>query len=331
MWKLIPVLAAITTLGACSAPPTVKYPSASAARVPVNAVAASAPNPSILTPVATGPSGSVAIPAGPAGMERRAVQGTAASRAKAVPPPAPIPVGMFFVNAKEQTALAVMRRWARAAKVDFTWESALDYPLNDSMRAISTSDLAAAVELMRKALEGGSEPLAITLDGDGLAVRLAERPAPAEEMASESPAAPPLDTAPVAAATTAGVPPGAAESSAAAGAPAAAAAPASTSPAAPPPVAAASGAPVGTAWSIGTAQSLREVISKWAAASNVALRWESSRDFPLTDEARGTAYSGDLRQALGQLAGQFGELAVPLSMRFTDRGAVLRVFDAPAS
>ncbi len=154
MWKLIPVLAAITTLGACSAPPTVKYPSASAARVPVNAVAASAPNPSILTPVATGPSGSVAIPAGPAGMERRAVQGTAASRAKAVPPPAPIPVGMFFVNAKEQTALAVMRRWARAAKVDFTWESALDYPLNDSMRAISTSDLAAAVELMRKALEG---------------------------------------------------------------------------------------------------------------------------------------------------------------------------------
>lgn len=328
MWKLIPAVAAATVLGACNAPPTIKYPSGNGARVPVNSVAfaqastQNTPGAGALPPQ-TAPH-AISVPV------HQVSAVPAAVRAKQTAPLTPVPVGTFFVNAREQTALGVMRRWARAAKVDFTWESALDYPLDASMRAISSTDLATAVDQMRKALEGAAEPLVITLDAEGLAVRLADRPMPVEASVAELVPAPPTEAHSAQFEATQSMTPPAIASPSIDTVPAATVAAAAITSTAVPVVS----APVDTpsaAWAIGPAKSLREVIGKWTAASNVELRWETSRDFPLTDDARITTYSGDLRHALGQLAGQFGELEIPLSMRFTERGSVLRVFDASAS
>jgi hypothetical protein len=233
--------------------------------------------------------------------------------AAAQPAASAVPVSMYLVNANEQTTMRVLRRWARIDKVDFSWSSDVDYPLTPRMRAIEASTLAAAVNEIRAALEDTRAPLTITLDQAGLAI---SRPKSDVALAKGA-AAPPLS------APRASLPP----------------APVATKPTvlampAPPQekpwdAAARKAAGVMPAqWSVGEGRSLRTVVERWAQQGGVRVQWASGNDFPVSDGVRAGTYSGTFKEALGQLSSAFGQLPTPLSMKFLENGAVLRVVDA---
>lgn len=315
MWKQIPVFAAVLTLCACGSAPTIKYPSGSAARVAINASAPAIAAPSMRQAAPLqGTTGARAVPA------RVVVSG---------PPPAPIPLSLYFINATEQSTLSVMRRWARAARIDFSWESAVDYPITPAMREIVAPDLAGALSQVRTALEGVEEPLEIVLGEQGLVVkRLDPTPiaTPTEVVvdaamgASVAPAAAvavtpaPNDPAPVNPSSASAAVPATAAADAGAVAPQLSA---TTAP---------SQAPE-KKWTVASERSLREIVSKWASLEGVEVRWESSKDFPVGDSVRIGTYEGDFRHALGLLASQFSFVETPLGIRFLERGTVLKVYD----
>lgn len=81
-------------------------------------------------------------------------------------------------------------------------------------------------------------------------------------------------------------------------------------------------------WPIKDEKTLRAILDRWTALGTVRLQWESSRDLPISDDARKTSYSGSLRQAIAALASQLGDVAAPpLGIRFIDNGAAVRVYD----
>lgn len=81
-------------------------------------------------------------------------------------------------------------------------------------------------------------------------------------------------------------------------------------------------------WPIRNEKTLRAILDRWTALGSVRLQWDSRRDLPVGDEARKTTYSGTLKQAIGALAGQLGDVAIPpLGIRFIDNGAAVRVYD----
>lgn len=314
---LLPVVAAAMTLSGCGSAPTIKFPSGSANRVAINnappitaAAVAAAAKPLSISPTVTA-----------AGAAGRAV-----SKAPVVePPPMPIPVSTFFVNASETSTLNVLRRWARAARVDFSWESSIDYPVTAGMREISTTDLQGAIVQMRKALEGVEEPLVIFVGDAGLVVSRAARPEPvvAESVAVAGAVEP---------VTVASTPPAVAAEAAPAAAPSApkvAEVPETAQPTVLTTEAPAAIAPAAASKGrvVKAEKSLREVVASWTTQEGVELRWDSVRDFPIDDNVRGTSYDGDLRHALALLASKFGALNAPLGIRFLERGTVLRVYD----
>lgn len=85
------------------------------------------------------------------------------------------------------------------------------------------------------------------------------------------------------------------------------------------------------AWAINDSQSLRAVVERWAQQAGLRVEWESKHDFQMTDVVRAGVYSGTFKEALGQLASRFGRLSMPISMKFSSSGLVLRVTDANAS
>ncbi|MDP9897355.1 hypothetical protein J2W32_006488 [Variovorax boronicumulans] len=311
---LLPVVAAAMTLSACGSAPAIKYPSGSANRVAIN-------NSPPITAAA------VAAAAKPlsSGSTVTAVGRSVSKSTVVEPPPTPIPVSAFFVNASETSTLNVMRRWARAARVDFSWESSIDYPVTAAMREISTTDLQGAIVQMRKALEGVEEPLVIVVGDAGLVV---SRAAPPEPVVAESVAvagvAEPVSTASTATVVVAEVAPAASPIGAKGAHGPEAAQPTVVTAEAP---AAAAPAAASRGRVVKAEKSLREVVASWTSLEGVELRWDSARDFPVDDNVRGATYDGDLRHALALLASKFGALNAPLGIRFLERGTVLRVYD----
>lgn len=290
MLKTVPLYAAVLALCACTSAPTVKFPTGNASRVSINGaskpVAASYPTASQATAGAPAAAGQIVASQGkkPLG----------ASEA----PPEPIQLKAYLVNASEQSVLAVLRRWARTARVDFTWESDLDYPVTSRMRAIDAKDLESALGQMRDALVGVRQPLLITNTPEGLVVQNGEVVLPPPEPV----AAPVVDVTPVAAPSV--VP--------------------SVAPAVAAPVVA---PPANTSWAVDGSKSLREVLGKWTAIANVRLAWESASDYPVAEGMRQEVFTGSLREALGQIAGRYGEFKTPLGMKFLENGTALRVYD----
>lgn len=313
MWKKVPVFAAVLALCACGSAPTIKYPSGSAARVAINTSPATVSAPAMRQVSLQSTNVARAVPA-------RVVVGG--------PPPTPIPLSLYFINATEQSTLSVMRRWARAARIDFSWESAVDYPISPAMREIVAPDLAGALSQLRAALEGVEEPLEFVLGEQGLVVKHLEPTpiaTPAEVVATavkEAPSAPGAAIASTASNETetatpspvSAAVPAAAVADAVAGAPQTGA------------TVAASPTPE-KKWTVAGEKSLREIVSKWASLEGVEVRWESSKDFAVGDSVRIGTYEGDFRHALGQLAGQFSFVDTPLGIRFLERGTVLKVYD----
>lgn len=289
MLKAAPLYAAVLTLCACTSAPTVKFPSGSASRVAIN---------SPMKPMAAAVLPVQAVSTTPSGQSVSATGALKKPAIAAEPPPEPLQLKVYLVNANERSMMMVMRRWARTARVDFTWESEVDYPITSRMRAIDATDLEGALEQMRSALAGVRLPLVITMTADGLVVQSGEAPAAVEAPAVEAPAA--------------------------------AVAPITTSaPVLTDPVAVAEKTP--EAWSANDGKSLHEIVGKWAALAGVKLVWESKSDHPVSDAVRGASYSGSLREALGQLAGQYGEFKTPIGMKFLEKGSVLRVYDMVAA
>ncbi|WP_143684568.1 TcpQ domain-containing protein [Variovorax sp. KK3] len=169
MLKLIPPTAAVVALCACTSAPTLKFPTGSAARQPINASSRPA---AVTAPAPAGATASIAAtrPMGGPAFAPAAAQTTKAPIASEAPPE-PVPLKVFMVNANEQSAMEILRRWARVARVDFSWESDIDYPVTPRMRAIRARELEPALEQMRASLAGVRAPLAITSTPDGLVVQ----------------------------------------------------------------------------------------------------------------------------------------------------------------
>ena len=285
MLKTAPLYAAVLALCACTSAPTVKFPSGSATRVAINApmkpIAAAA------VPVQTSPAS--AGQAAPLAVKATA-QSTGKKPVAAIEqPPEPLQLRVYLVNGNERSMMAVLRRWARTARVDFTWESEVDYPITPRMRAIDAADLEGALEQMRVALDGVRLPLVISMTADGLVVQNGELPAAPEAAPPEVPAAP------------------------------AAVAQTVTPEKAP------------TSWAVDNGKTLHEILAKWTALAGMKLVWESNAEHPSSEAVRGATYSGSFREALGQLAGQYGEFKTPLGMKFLDNGTTLRVYDMAAA
>lgn len=81
-----------------------------------------------------------------------------------------------------------------------------------------------------------------------------------------------------------------------------------------------------TQWNIGNAQTLKQVLSAWTAASGSSLQWESSRDVPITPAARTASYEGSFNSALGKLL-SLSEFSQPLGIVPTNNGKTWRVYD----
>ena len=80
---------------------------------------------------------------------------------------------LYIVNDSEQSVQAVLRRWSRAAKVNFTWNANFDYAVSSGMRSIQAGSYADAVARMRAELMGVEIPVKVDLGSDGLYVSLA--------------------------------------------------------------------------------------------------------------------------------------------------------------
>ncbi|MDP9902410.1 TcpQ domain-containing protein [Variovorax ginsengisoli] len=287
MLKTAPLYAAALALCACTSAPTVKFPTGSTARVAINTTAKSLP-PGY-------PSSSQATP-----LSLSAVEQIVASQSKkqivpTEPPPEPIQLKVYLVNASEQTVLSVLRRWSRLSRIDFTWDSEADYPLTARMRAIDARDLESALEQMRQALVGVRQPLLLTVGAGGLVVQDGEILAPAPE-----------PNVPVVA--------NAATQAQAVDALAAAKPPRTAI----------------TSWTVDESKTLREVISTWADLANVKLNWESTSDYQVADTMHRQTFDGSLREALAQLAGQFSDIKTPLGIKFLENGGI-RVYDMAPS
>jgi hypothetical protein len=83
-------------------------------------------------------------------------------------------------------------------------------------------------------------------------------------------------------------------------------------------------------WAISDEKTLKEVVSRWASQAGVQVRWESTRDLPVSDSARSGSFDGDFRTALTQLASKFSFADAPLGIRFLEQGTVLKVYDLPS-
>ena len=287
MLKTAPLYAAVLALCACTSAPTIKFPTGNATRVAING---SAPKPSAVSYATVSPA-AAGTPA--AAGQIVASQGKTAMVVSEAPLE-PFQLKAYLVNGSEQSVLAVLRRWARIARVDFTWESDLDYPVTSRMRAIDAKDLESALGQMRDALVGVRQPLLITNTPEGLVVQNGEVvPPPPEPVAAPVvEVAPPVPTAVAAVAEKPAVPP-----------------------------------PAITSWAVDNSKSLREVLGKWTALANVRFTWESASDYPVAEGLRQEVFTGTLREAIGQLAGRYGEFKTPLGMKFLENGTALRVYD----
>jgi len=78
--------------------------------------------------------------------------------------------------------------------------------------------------------------------------------------------------------------------------------------------------------------SLRETLQRWTSRSGVKLQWDSQADVDMGAAMRGTTFKGSLKEAIGALAQRLGDVgSSPIGIRFTDKGAVLKVYDLEAS
>jgi len=73
--------------------------------------------------------------------------------------------------------------------------------------------------------------------------------------------------------------------------------------------------------------SLRLVIMHWGSAVGIEVRWDSTRDYTITPEARSGKFSGSFKDALFQLAQKYQMLDAPLLLEFSQDGTVLNVRD----
>ncbi|MDM0036748.1 TcpQ domain-containing protein [Variovorax sp. J22P271] len=283
MLKTAPLYAAVLALCACTSAPTVKFPSGSSTRVAINAPMK--PIAAAVAPIQTSPAS--AGSAAPLTAAKATAQATGKKPVVAAieHPPEPLQLRVYLVNGNERSMMTVLRRWARTARVDFTWESEVDYPITSRMRAIDATDLEGALEQMRAALDGVRLPLVISMTADGVVVQNGELPVAVEAPPVEVPAAPAAVTQ-------------------------------TPSPEKAP-----------TAWAVDNGKTLQEILAKWTALAGIKLVWESKAEHPSSDAVRGATYSGSFREALGHLAGQYGEFKTPLGMKFLDNGTALRVYD----
>jgi len=74
-------------------------------------------------------------------------------------------------------------------------------------------------------------------------------------------------------------------------------------------------------------ESLRRVILHWASAVGIEVRWDSTRDYTITPEARAGNFTGTFKDALFQLAQKYQMLDAPLALEFSEDGTVLHVRD----
>jgi hypothetical protein len=87
------------------------------------------------------------------------------------------------------------------------------------------------------------------------------------------------------------------------------------------------------AWVVGDSPTLRAVVERWGASAGVRVQWDSKNNYPVTPTVRARGeYGGTFQEALMQMAGDFGQFQVPLSMTFATNAGIqtLRVTDAPA-
>lgn len=156
-------VAIVLTLCACTAVPQVQYPSGKALRTSVNADANGTMVKETVTMAATvAPQIAAVAKAGPA----------PGSTVVAVVQPQVVSM-TYAVNDSEQSVLAVLRRWSRVAKTDFTWNANVDYSITPTMRAIQAQSYAEGVTAMRDGLAGVDIPLTLSLRPQGLFVSLA--------------------------------------------------------------------------------------------------------------------------------------------------------------
>ncbi|MGQ3055394.1 MAG: TcpQ domain-containing protein [Roseateles sp.] len=73
--------------------------------------------------------------------------------------------------------------------------------------------------------------------------------------------------------------------------------------------------------------SLRLVIMRWGSVVGVEVRWDSTRDYTLTPEARAGKFTGSFKDALFQLSQKYQMLDAPLLLEFSEDGTVLHVRD----
>lgn len=74
-------------------------------------------------------------------------------------------------------------------------------------------------------------------------------------------------------------------------------------------------------------ESLRLVIMRWGSAVGIEVRWDSTRDYTITPEARSGQYTGTFKDALFQLSQKYQMLDAPLLLEFSEDGTVLHVRD----
>ena len=91
------------------------------------------------------------------------------------------------------------------------------------------------------------------------------------------------------------------------------------------------GPPEADTWDVADT-SLRETLKRWTSRSGVTLQWDSQADIDMGAPMRGTTFRGSLKEAIGALAQRLGDVgSSPIGIRFTDKGAVLKVYDLEAS
>ena len=310
-------LVVISMLSACSSAPQIKYPSGSSARLPINSVLANSaftPNPIIAKRTQT-----------------QTISEPAATVAQAIP--------IFYaVNDSERSVLAVLRRWSRANKTDFSWNANIDYAITARMRGIQSETYNGAVVAMNAALVGVAVPLKIALGTDGLFVTLAGEPVIASlniavlPPASAAPVISQVKAAPAVVVTAAVVAP-----------------PVIAAKLPPPPNIAAlsgwgipasvipdqsvdaaarkAGGVMSGRWLVNDTATLRSIVEIWATQSGYRVDWNSTLDYPVNSAVKTGVYTGTFKEALGQLAGKFGELPQPLGMQFSENGLFLRIYD----
>lgn len=296
LYKVL-IAAATLTLVACSSAPELKYPLGTTARKSVNAI----PTNSLVKP-------------------QIEVLPVVATKNESDPPLATAMI--FTVNDSEKNVLPVLRRWARVQKVDFSWNSRIDYAVSNNIRQIQSESFETAINQMRDALNGVAQPLDIKLDGSGLSISMRQIENEAVSLSdialeksislvSPAPVLAPTISAPT---TVVRDTPARSGVTAAFGLDA--------------PAGAAAGALPAT-WLVGDSKSLRSVIEGWASTAGIRVDWTSPNDYEVTNAVRTATFAGTLKEALGQLAANFGTLPTPLGMKFQNNGQILRVYDLP--